>query len=141
MITHIHKRRAYIDGYQGYFSSINRLAGTEFGDGKNKAKWGVGIFIKEEIRLGTIWKGDKNLKGRLILVPLVFEAEKNIKPVWIVGIYAPVRRDKQSKFWDEVTVVLAARINKAEKMIVVGDLNNRIQNNWFAQKKIHRGEL
>lgn len=82
--------------------------------------------MKEGIRIGTIWKGDKSLKGRLLLLPLVFEAEKSIKPVWIVGIYAPVRRDKQKKFWDEVTLVIAAKISKDEKMIVVGDLNNRI---------------
>lgn len=118
--------RAYINGFQGYFSSISRLTDHGFGEERNKAKWGVGIFVKEGIRIGTIWRGDKELKGRLILVPLVFEADKNIKPVWIVGIYAPVRKDKQLEFWSGVTLVLTARVNKGEKMIVVGDLNNRI---------------
>lgn len=74
-------------------------------------------------QVGTIYKGEGNLKGRAIAVPLLFDSAGKVRPIWIIGLYAPAQHDLHPKFFEDLNKWWKDNLEKQECFIVAGDLN------------------
>lgn len=76
--------------------------------------------------MGTIYKGEGLLKGRAIAVPLLFDSSGKVRPIWIIGLYAPAQHDLHSAFFAELNKWWKDNLDKQECFIVAGDLNSHL---------------
>lgn len=118
---------SYVEGFRGYYASISANGRTNNKGTLSRAKWGVAIFFKDGIKVGSITRGDDTLQGRVMSAECAFEGMS--KPIHFIATYAPVSSEKQ-EFWEEYTKWIKTNIPEKDHAIVGGDLNDH----WLGAK-------
>lgn len=114
----------YIDGFRGFFASISSEGRTNAKGTLIRAKWGVAVFVREGIKVGTILRGEKSLAGRVISVACAFEGLS--KPIHFITAYAPVDKQQQLGFWNNASKWIKDNLKLEDMVILGGDLNDHI---------------
>jgi exonuclease III len=119
-------------GYECVFSSLHKNKSHARGNNPDdiRGKWGVAAVIKKEIRVGKRLQGEGVLEGRVVAVETFFTYKAEVKPLWIVGVYAPVEKGDQPAFYSALNFFLDGNIKGA--LVIGGDFNGHMEEHNYA---------
>lgn len=112
---------AMIEGYRSFYNSC-----TPNGSFNSNHKWGVAIHLKSALKICDVIRPKRILDGRILMISIFLESVLDPKPLWIVGMYAPVRTYEHQSFFHELIKMWNTHLKENAQAIIAGDLNARM---------------
>lgn len=122
-----HENTNLFYGYECSYSSLHQSKASIRNNNPHdlRGKWGVAIITKDSIRIGKRLIGEGILEGRVVAIETFYTYKKEVKPLWLIGVYVPVERESQPAFYESLNNLLSKHV--AGATVIAGDFNGHME--------------